>query len=125
MHQQKAPSQRQQQLHHRHPHPHAGGPIRSVEGWVVFVTGLHEEATENDVEDLFGEHGRVKFVRVSADRNTSLNKGYALVEYERQSEAKDAINHLHGSEFMGKPIGVDWAFVSPGGGRRRKQAASG
>lgn len=91
------------------------GPLRSVEGWVVFVTGVHEEAQEDDLLDAFSEHGTVKKVQINVDRQTGLAKGYALVEYMTQSEAQDAINTLHGTNVLGKNIGVHWAFVKPTG----------
>lgn len=91
------------------------GPLRSVEGWVVFVTGVHEEAQEDDLLDAFSEHGKVKKVCINVDRQTGMAKGYALVEYEEQSEAQDAINTLHGTDVLGKAIGVHWAFVKPTG----------
>ena len=91
------------------------GPLRSVEGWVVFVTGVHEEAQEDDLLDAFSEHGKVKKVCINVDRQTGMAKGYALVEYDEQSEAQDAINTLHGTDVLGKAIGVHWAFVKPTG----------
>ena len=90
-------------------------PLKSVEGWVVFVTGIHEEAQEDDITDAFSEHGAVNKVQINVDRRTGFTKGYALVEYATQSEAQDAINTLHGTELLGKKIGVHWAFVKPTG----------
>jgi RNA-binding protein 8A len=92
------------------------GPLKSVEGWVVFVTGLNEEAHEDDITDTFSEHGSVKLVKMNFDRKTGHGKGYAFVEYGKQSEAQDAINNLHGTNYLGKIIGVHWAFVKPTSG---------
>jgi len=91
------------------------GPQRSVEGWIVFVTGLNEEAQEDDIRDAFSEYGPVKSVHVNLDLQTGFCKGYALVEYNEKSEAQDAINALHGTELLGKSVKVDWAFVGGGG----------
>lgn len=100
--------------------PPSSGPQRSQEGWVVFVTGVHEEAEEDDIRDVFSEIGAVKSIKLNADRKTGMNKGYALVQYAEFTDAQDAINELHGSDLLGKKLGVDWAFVKPtgGGGRR-------
>ncbi len=88
----------------------ASGPLRSVEGWVVFVTGIHEEAQEEDIRDVFCDYGRIKSIVLNADRKTGVPKGYALVEFLERDEGQDAINALHGKKLLGKTIGVHWAF---------------
>jgi RNA-binding protein 8A len=101
------------ELHNRDempPPPPVPGPLKSVEGWVLFVTGVHEESQEDDLRDLFGEYGKVKSIVLNLDRKTSLVKGYALVMFSERSEAQDALNKLHGALLLGKRIGVHWTF---------------
>ena len=85
-------------------------PLKSVNGYILFCSGLHEELTEEKIDDLFSEYGAVKSIKVNLDRKTGSLKGYALIEYEDIDEAKEAISELNGSTFYGKELHVDFAF---------------
>lgn len=91
----------------------SGRVMRSVEGWVLLVRGLHEECTEDDLLDRCREYGQVKDVKMNLDHRTGYVKGYALVEFETYQEAKEAVEALKGADFMGCPLEVDFAFVKP------------
>lgn len=95
------------------------GPARSVEGWVLFVSGVHEEAQEEDLTEAFGEFGDVKNVYLNLDRQTGFVKGYALIEYAEQKQAQAAINGMNGKELLTQVVKVMWAFsqASARGGR--------
>ena len=83
----------------------------AVEGWVVFITGVHPEAQEDDVRDKFSDYGRVTNVQLNLDRRSGFVKGYALVEYQGKEEALKAISAMNGGDILGKKVNVDWAFV--------------
>ena len=96
--------------------------VKSVEGYIVFVTGLHEESQEDDIVDAFSDAGQVKNVHVNLDRRTGFVKGYALVEYEKLEEAKEAITSLNKSMLLGKKIYVEWTFMRSNKKKTRTQA---
>ena len=77
---------------------------------IVFITGVHEEAQEDDVLDNFADFGAVKNIHVNLDRRTGFVKGYALVEFEEFEEAENAINSMNGQPLLGEPLSVGWAF---------------
>jgi len=95
---------------------------KSGEGWIIAVTGIHEESQEDDIHEAFSEYGPIKQLHMNLDRRTGFVKGYALVEYKNYKEAQAAINAMDDTMLLEKKIHVDWAFKKPpkrGGASRR------
>merc|ERR1711990_107102 len=86
-------------------------PIKSIEGWIIFVTGIHQSVRESDLFELFAEFGEIQNLHLNLDRQNGLVKGYALVEYRDKDHADLARSDMDGKEILGKKISVDWAFV--------------
>jgi len=89
-------------------------------GTRLFVGNLSYSATENELQDHFGQAGAVTGVNIMQDRATGRSRGFAFVEMADQAGATKAIEMFHQKEFQGRPLTVNEARPReerpPGGG---------
>ncbi len=75
----------------------------------LFVGSLPFSTTDDELRELFSQHGAVASATVVKDRETGRSKGFGFVEYENDEEGKAAEKALHNSEMNGRTIIVNEA----------------
>jgi cold-inducible RNA-binding protein len=87
----------------------------------LYVGGLAPEVTENDLQDLFAQHGAVTEVNLILDKFTRQSRGFAFVTMATDELAQAAIQALNGQQFKGRALTVNVARAReerPSGGFR-------
>lgn len=75
----------------------------------LFVGGIPWAATDQDLQDLFANHGEVQSANIVMDKFTGKSRGFGFVEMASDEQAQAAIDALDGSDFMGRAIAVNVA----------------
>ena len=93
----------------------------------LYVGNLPYSVRDNDLQQLFAQHGNVSSAKVMMERDTGRSKGFGFVEMGSDAEAQAAIAGLHGQDMGGRALVVNEARpMEPrpprtggfGGGRR-------
>ncbi|MBN1556779.1 MAG: RNA-binding protein [Lentisphaerae bacterium] len=87
----------------------------------IYVGNLPYKAGDQELQELFEQHGSVSSARVIVDRFSGQSKGFGFVEMPEKSEALDAIKALNQYEFMGRKLRVNESQPRPRGEGRGGQ----
>lgn len=72
----------------------------------MYVGNLAPETREQDLVELFSQHGRVRSIKVASDVFTGQCRGFAFIEMEGH-EARAAMAALNGALFKGRLLKVN------------------
>jgi RNA recognition motif-containing protein len=75
----------------------------------IYVGNLTSNTTEEDLKELFGNHGQVNSVKLIKDFDTNISKGFAFVDMS-QNDGKNAIDALNDTDCNGNTIIVNEAY---------------
>jgi len=69
----------------------------------VYVGRLPRDCTKRDVEQYFGDYGRMDDIKILP--------GYAFLEFESLRDAEDVVHDFNGRSFLGERIIVEFAKI--------------
>ena len=75
----------------------------------IFVANIERKVTDEQLQDLFSQHGEIASLKLIRDRDTGVSKGYAFVEMTNDDEAQKAIDALNEYELEGRALAVNEA----------------
>ncbi len=78
----------------------------------LYVGNLPFSASEDEIRDLFGEHGAVDSVKIITDRETGRPRGFAFVDMPADA-AQKAGAALNGFQMNGRALRVNEARERP------------
>jgi RNA recognition motif-containing protein len=81
----------------------------------IYVGNLPFSATEDEITELFGQHGTVHSVALINDRETGRPRGFGFIEVD-DGAIQAMIQNLDGKELDGRALRVNEAQDKPRGG---------
>ena len=81
----------------------------------IYVGNLPFSATEDEIKELFGQHGTVHSVALIMDRETGRPRGFGFIEVDDEA-LSGMIQNLDGKEMDGRALRVNEAQDKPRGG---------
>ena len=82
----------------------------------IFVGNLPYSTTDDDLNALFSDYGKVTEAKVIKDRETGQSKGFGFVSMDSDNEGQAAIEALNDGQYGGRSLRVDKANPRETGG---------
>ena len=91
----------------------------------LYVGNLSFQTTEQDLRELFAQHGTVTDAVLMMDRDTQRPRGFGFVTMSSSEEGQKAIEALHGQNHDGRDLTVNEARPMESRGPRREFSSGG
>jgi len=75
----------------------------------LYVSNLKWELDDENLKEIFGQHGKVLEARIVRDKRTGWSRGYGFVTFDTKDEADKALDALNGKDVRERPIRVEKA----------------
>jgi len=75
----------------------------------IYVGNLHYNVTEDELKEAFKAYGEVVSAKIITDKYSGRSKGFGFIEMSNDSEAKEAIDGINGTEIGGREVKVNQA----------------
>lgn len=79
----------------------------------LYVGNLPYNATEADLETLFGQYGAIESAVVITDRASGRSKGFGFITFDNANDANNALE-LNGNDMGGRKLNVSQAKEKAG-----------
>ncbi len=93
----------------------------------LYVGNLSFQTSSEDLQQLFGQAGKVESAAVVEDRETGRSRGFGFVEMSTNEEGHAAIQKFNGQDMGGRALNVNEAKPreNRGGGGDRNNGGGG
>jgi RNA recognition motif-containing protein len=85
----------------------------------IYVGNLSYRMTDDELRDIFAEHGEVSSAKIIMDRETGRSKGFGFVEMPDNKQAQEAIEALNDKDISGRNLRVNEARPRKDNGPRQ------
>lgn len=75
----------------------------------IYVGNLAQDVKDEELKELFMQHGKVDSVKIIRDMFSQTSKGFGFVEMPGRAQAQKALDVLNTFEFKGKKLIVNEA----------------
>ena len=91
----------------------------------IYVGNMPFSMNDEQVRELFEQHGKVDSVNIITDRQTGRPRGFAFVDMPDEAEGHKAIEALHEFESEGRNLNVNEARPREDRGGQRRGGGGG
>jgi len=75
----------------------------------LFIGNIEWATTQEDLKNLFGEHGTVEEAVIITDKMSGRSKGFGFVTFAEDADADKAMEALNGYDLNGRALVVNEA----------------